>query len=62
MPRYVRPKAGWIEDDLNEGAYPLVPDLLVPEHRPVNTGLFYPSGEPILRLPNPVGFGRDEEW
>jgi hypothetical protein len=20
------------------------------------------SGEPIMRLPNPIGFGRNEEW
>lgn len=62
MPRYARPQAGWVADETYGDDYPLTPILTVPEHEPVNTGLFYPSGEPVMRLPNPIGFGRDHEW
>ena len=41
---------------------PLLPDLYVPEHQPVNTGLVDVRGAAIMRAPNPVGFGRDSEW
>ena len=55
MPRYA-PRAGWIEDETYDGDRPLVPNLSIPEHEPVNTGLLYASGEPIMRLPNEIGF------
>jgi hypothetical protein len=58
MPRYV----GYVADDLGYEDAALLPDISVPEHRPVDTGLVWPNGEPIIRLPNPVGFGRDSEW
>lgn len=51
-----RTRADW--DD----CYPLLPDLHVPEHRPVDTGLIDVRGVPIMRAPNPIGFGRDEDW
>lgn len=41
---------------------PLVPDIQVPEHRPVDTGLVDIRGDAIMRAPNPMGFGRDGEW
>lgn len=34
----------------------------VDEHRPINTGLVTADGKPTMRLPNPMGFGRDQEW
>ena len=34
----------------------------VDEAEPVNTGLVSPEGDPIYRLPNPIGFGKDHEW
>lgn len=41
---------------------PLVPHLTVPEHEAQDTGLVDHKGNPIKRSPNPIGFGRDEEW
>lgn len=49
-------RADWSDD------YPLLPDIHVPEHRPVDTGLVDVRGDPIMRAPNPMGFGRDDEW
>lgn len=34
----------------------------VDEFVPADTGLITLAGEPIMRLPNPIGFGRDEDW
>jgi hypothetical protein len=45
-----------------DDAEPHRPDLTVDDHQAVATGLFYPTGEPVMRLPNPIGFGRDSEW
>lgn len=41
---------------------PLLPDLYVPEHHPIDTGLIDIRGDAIMRAPNPLGFGRDGEW
>ena len=40
----------------------LVPSLSTAEHCPVDTGLVDAKGNRIIRQPNPMGFGRDEEW
>jgi hypothetical protein len=34
----------------------------VPDHEIVDTGLVDRRGDPIMRAPNPIGFGRDGEW
>jgi hypothetical protein len=47
-----RPKA--VYDDWN----PMLPSLSVDDHVPVDTGLVNHRGEPIMRAPNPIGFGR----
>lgn len=59
MARYVKPSeiGGWYDDDA-----PLLPSLNVDEHKPVKTGLLWPNGEPVMRMPRPIGFGRDSEW
>lgn len=57
MPRYGRPERAWVDYD-----EPFRPDITVAEHQPVKTGLIWKTGEPIVRLPNPLGFGRDHEW
>lgn len=36
--------------------------LTVDDHEAVDTGLIWSTGEPIMRVPSPMGFGRDEEW
>lgn len=41
---------------------PLLPDLFLPEHVAVNTGLLDANGKPIMRAPNPCGFGKDGDW
>jgi hypothetical protein len=41
---------------------PLLPDIGVPEHVATDTGLVDKRGDPIMRAPRPVGFGRMEEW
>lgn len=61
MARYAaltrKPRADWMAD-----AGPLLRDLTVDGHDPVETGLVSEHGDPIMRLPNPMGFGRDGEW
>ena len=34
----------------------------MPEHVASNTGLLDWNGDPIMRAPRPIGFGRMEEW
>lgn len=41
------------DDDL-----PMLPCLSVDSSEPVDTGLITPTGEPIMRLPEPIGFHR----
>ncbi|APZ98081.1 hypothetical protein BWQ93_05990 [Sphingopyxis sp. QXT-31] len=65
MPRYfTRPRAqGWVGDDLyDDERKSLRPDLTVDEHVATDTGLLDAGGNTVMRAPNPVGFGRDEEW
>jgi hypothetical protein len=52
-----RPRADWLDDDS-----PLIPSLEVDDHEAVETGIIDLEGNPILRAPNPMGFGRDEDW
>ena len=63
MPRYATraatPRAYWLDEGT---AMAVVDHLSVPEHGPVDTGLVDARGDAIMRLPNPVGFGRDGEW
>lgn len=58
MSKYAKPaRADWFDAD-----NPLLPSLFVAEHEAVDTGLIWATGEPIMRMPNPIGFGRDDEW
>lgn len=41
---------------------PLLPNLHLPDSAPIKTGLLDSKGNEIWRTPNPIGFGRDEEW
>jgi hypothetical protein len=65
MSRYVRapskPRA-WIEDPVSYDDAPMIPNLEVDGHECVETGLLWADGSTIMRAPNPLGFGRDEEW
>ena len=53
-------KAFWVEDDFYEVSDS--PSLTVDDHEPVDTGLLDADGNTIWRAPNPIGFGKDEEW
>lgn len=36
--------------------------LEVSDHEAVYTGLLDSDGNAIMRVPNPMGFGKDDEW
>jgi hypothetical protein len=62
--RYVRAaKPLYVETPLfADQKNPLVPHLSVAERGAVDTGLVFADGSRIYRAPNPIGFGRDEDW
>ena len=64
MSRYfVRPKSYkplQVEDDWYHD--PMIPSITTCDHEPVDTGLLDSNGDPIMRAPRPVGFGRDGDW
>jgi hypothetical protein len=62
MPRYFSAPVPPRSDDDGWHPDPLLPDLWVADHRPVDTGLVDARGHPIMRAPNPLGFGKDAEW
>lgn len=62
MPRYFVRAGSYVEDDLFDSDKPMLPHVSVPDHEPLPTGLLDQRGEDIWRSPNPIGFGRDEEW
>lgn len=63
MPRYFSaPRPVRADDDDGWFPAPMIPDIHVPEHHPVDTGLVDSRGNTIMRAPYPIGFGRDDEW
>lgn len=50
MSRYFIAGGSWLDE------YPLLPDIKVPEHVAVETGLVDRSGKPIMRAPLSCGF------
>lgn len=64
MSRYFsRPFAHKLKADLDWwNDQPLTRDLSVSDHEAVDTGLIDSAGNTIWRAPNPMGFGRSEEW
>lgn len=57
--RYVvrrQPTASWLYDP-----QPLTPHLTVEGRVEVDTGLVNEHGDRIMRVPSPIGFGRDHE-
>jgi hypothetical protein len=61
MNRYIKRPRTTKSWDYDEDE-PFRPGIEVADHEPVETGLVWPDGEPIMRTPNPMGFGRDGEW
>jgi hypothetical protein len=53
LPLFVEPH--WSDESLK-------PSLTVSDHEAVDTGLLDNRGDPIMRAPLPIGFGRNEEW
>jgi hypothetical protein len=51
----------YIETPLWGDEEALTPCLTVDDHEAVDTGLIAPTGEPIMRLPEPLGFHRAGE-
>lgn len=64
MARYfVRPSSnGWVEGDYFAPEANTLVSITVHDHEAIDTGLLDSSGDMIWRAPNPMGFGRDEEW
>lgn len=67
MPRYFsRPTIAQSSkvraDDYWADTSPYVTNLTVCDHEAVCTGLLDASGDEIMRAPNPIGFGKDDEW
>lgn len=63
MARYFIRSRLWVADDLYDderGAH--CPSVTVDEHVATDTGIVDVDGNSIMRAPNPIGFGRDEEW
>jgi hypothetical protein len=53
MARYFTRPRGAPDGDFDD---PLIPHLIVSDHRATDTGLVDKRGDPIMRGPNPVGF------
>lgn len=64
MPRYFsqRRKALWVEDEDAWDAASTDHIPTVSDHEATDTGLLDVNGDTIMRAPNPIGFGKDEEW
>jgi hypothetical protein len=62
LPRYTRVILTNGDLDFDEYDYPLLPHLAVDGGTPEFTGILDADGNPIVRLPRPIGFGRDNEW
>lgn len=60
--RYLSKPRNWIEDEVAFDDSPMIPALSVDDHEAVDTGLLWADGSSIMRAPNPMGFGRDDEW
>lgn len=48
----------YVETPLWNDAEPHRPSLEVADAKAVNTGLLWPDGSPIMRVNDPIGFGR----
>jgi hypothetical protein len=63
--RYVKRPATsrlYVEDATFLEESPMLPSISVDSSEAVKTGLLWADGSTVWRAPNPIGFGRDEEW
>ena len=63
MGRYfVARRALWVEDEEAWDAHVSDSVPTVRDHEATDTGLVDINGDAIMRAPNPIGFGKDDEW
>lgn len=55
-----RTRSLWVGDDVWVEPANHVPT--VSDHEATDTGLLDANGDTIMRAPNPIGFGKDDEW
>ena len=64
MSRYfTRPRAAnalWVDDDVHVRASDHMPTVC--DHEATETGILDINGDPIMRAPRAIGFGRRDEW
>ena len=63
MPQYFTRRASkalWVDDEVDVAAQDHVPS--VPDHEATDTGLLDLNGDPIMRAPRAMGFGRRDQW
>lgn len=62
MARYFTKHRAWVGDEEHwyRSFDPHTPTVC--DHQAVDTGLLDANGDPIKRAPNPIGFGRRDEW
>lgn len=53
---------GDLDGDWWEPDVPFNPSLFVDNATPEFTGIIDAEGNPIVKMPRPIGFGRDQEW
>ena len=59
---FTKPARAWIEDEDAWDAPTLHHTPTVSDHVAIDTGLVDLNGDPIMRAPYPMGFGKDDEW
>jgi hypothetical protein len=68
MSRYVKRPAArptsrlYVEDHIFPDERPGINAVEVDSHEAADTGLLWADGSTVWRAPNPLGFGRNEEW
>lgn len=63
MPRYFvarKTRSFFVADDTY--VEPMLREITVCDHEAIDTGLLDENGDPSMRVPRPIGFGRDEQW
>ena len=64
MSRYfIRPRSlERVQDEFWDDEAPLLPNVSVADHEATDTGILDAHGDPIWGSPNPIGYGRNDEW
>lgn len=62
MAKYFTRASGWVEDEIFSPESGPMPNISASGHEATDTGLLDIHGDTIMRAPNPMGFGKNEEW